>query len=515
MPAKPTVPAFATYEIIAIDLIAESALNPRKAFDESSLAELAASIKEKGVIQPIVVRPMADSYELVAGARRLRASKLAGVASIPAVIRVLDDKQVLEIMVIENAQRADVHPLEEADAFHSLIEKHGHTVETIAEKTGKPIPYVHQRLRFLALSPAALRRFSDGSILIGHALILCRLVDKAQDELLDKMFQPYNQRQGEDWVEITPVASRWTVHELRSQVRSTVLLQLSGAKFDTEDASLNKKAGPCSLCQTRTGAEAHLFGGELGDTDQCMNRKCYNQKLETHLGRIRRTQEKAGETVQWISTEWYSNQKDVLGTNKHEVAADGPIVGIYIDGKKQGEAVRIKLIGSAAAQPEDPAKVQYDHDREKWKETVGKGYRKLMKSALEAVCPKALGIDVARSVLATAVSEYSTDRAFGALGRNPKSDNGKDRLTEFQELIKSASEEDICKVLFLMPVYHDLHAQWNLGIWKLESAEKTANQFGIDHKDLLKQAKDAAGPQPEKPGAKPKKSKKSADKPAT
>src|SRR6476619_1398759 len=110
-------------DAIAIELVKPSATNPRKYFDEGKLAELAASIKAKGVIVPLVTRAVNGHYEIVAGERRWRASKIAGLATVPVVVRELTDVQVLEIQLIENLQREDVHPLEEADGFARLLKQ--------------------------------------------------------------------------------------------------------------------------------------------------------------------------------------------------------------------------------------------------------------------------------------------------------------------------------------------------------------------------------------------------------
>jgi ParB/RepB/Spo0J family partition protein len=189
-----------TEELKSIPLaqIAPSPTNPRKTFDAAKLQELANSIGTKGLIQPIVVRPYPalnpagvnpngkglPKYELVAGERRFRASKLASLETILSVVRELDDVQVLEIQTIENLQRDDVHPLEEADGYAALMKSAGYDVDQIAAKIGKSTKYVYDRIKLLQLIPAAKKYFLDGEITAGHAIQLARLSKDDQERIV-------------------------------------------------------------------------------------------------------------------------------------------------------------------------------------------------------------------------------------------------------------------------------------------------------------------------------------------
>ncbi len=145
---KSVLPVVSSIQDIPLAKIRESKTNPRRQFDESKLAELAENIRQHGVLQPILVRPLPDgeagTYELVARARRLRASKIAKRESIPATVRELTDAQALELQVIENVQRVDVHPLDEAQGYAALIQLQPstYTVETIASRVGRSPAYV-------------------------------------------------------------------------------------------------------------------------------------------------------------------------------------------------------------------------------------------------------------------------------------------------------------------------------------------------------------------------------------
>lgn len=164
---------------IELERIVPNPYQPRRHFDEAALAELAASIKEHGVIQPIIVRGVGDGYQIVAGERRFRASKMAGLAKIPAVVREFNEAQMMEIALVENIQRADLNPIEEASAMQRLMTEFGLTQERMAERVGRSRPYVANMLRLLTLPDDVKEHVSRGTISMGHARVLAGLADPA------------------------------------------------------------------------------------------------------------------------------------------------------------------------------------------------------------------------------------------------------------------------------------------------------------------------------------------------
>lgn len=146
---------------------------PRKTFDEKALRELANSIERNGVLQPLLVRPMADgSYQLVAGERRWRASRLAGLTEVPVVIKEMSDEQAMEIALIENLQREDLNPIEEAEGLYLLIERYNLTQEEAAARVGRSRPAIANALRLLNLPEEVRNMTKDGKISAGHARAL-------------------------------------------------------------------------------------------------------------------------------------------------------------------------------------------------------------------------------------------------------------------------------------------------------------------------------------------------------
>lgn len=257
---------------IPLACVIPSKTNPRKHFDEISIAELAESIKQHGVAQPILVRPlpttedMIDCVEIVAGERRYRASKLAGLESIPAIVRELTDVQALEIQVIENLQRQDVHPIEEAEGYHQLMKLHNYTADQLAEKVGKSRSYIYGRLKFCALAPAAREAFFDGKLSASTALLVARIpVESLQEHATEELANDGD-----------PLSYRAAVEHIQDRY----MLKLDRARFSIADAKLVKAAGSCEACTKRTGNQPILFKDV--DANICTDPNCFASKSRAH-----------------------------------------------------------------------------------------------------------------------------------------------------------------------------------------------------------------------------------------
>ena len=314
----------AQFERLPLDSIAPSPTNPRKHFDQAKLEELATSIRVHGVLQAILVRPkytvrvhqddltkrwyaeilnivgqwniqgvghdtqakakseaetLRNRYELVAGERRLRAAKLAGIATIPAVIRTLTDQQVLEMQVVENLQRDDLHPLEEADGYDRLIAKHGYTADTLADKIGKSRSYIYGRLKLAALTPTSRDLFYDGKFEVSVALLIARIPPNMQDQAAKEIAQ-----------------EGYTYREAVDVVQDGYMVDLKGAEFPTDDATLLPKAGACKACPKRSGNAKDLFT-DVKNPNVCTDPGCFEKKREAHKARLRAEYEAKGETI--------------------------------------------------------------------------------------------------------------------------------------------------------------------------------------------------------------------------
>ncbi len=174
-PQASRLPPEGEQKVVAIDMIRSSALNPRKDFREDDLAELAESIRQKGLVQPIVVRPDptgSGGYEIVAGERRWRAAQRAGLHTVAAIVRDLSDQEMLELAIIENVQRADLNAIEEATGYNELVDRYNYTQERLAEVIGKSRSHVANTLRLLKLPDPVRSLVRDGQLTAGHARAL-------------------------------------------------------------------------------------------------------------------------------------------------------------------------------------------------------------------------------------------------------------------------------------------------------------------------------------------------------
>ena len=264
----------AGFQTLALANIHESTTNPRRTFDESKLAELAESLRTQGLIQPITVRPNSEGYEIVAGARRFRAAHLAEMDEIPVRIVQLSDEQALEWQLIENSQRVDVHPYEEAQGFQRLLDLPGYDVATLAEKTGKSDSLIYARLALLQLVPEVAEAFQEERITASHANLIARLPQDSQKEAFAQCWR-------KDWQDNEP--HLLPAKYLSAWIANNVYLPLDEAPFDREDNTLNPTAGACSNCPRRSGYNTSLFADVAGD--QCLDATCYHAKLTEHVNR--------------------------------------------------------------------------------------------------------------------------------------------------------------------------------------------------------------------------------------
>lgn len=264
------------YRDLPLSVLTESKTNPRRFFEDSALNELAASIRSQGILSPLLVRPLTErSFEIVAGARRYRAAQLAEAETVPVRIVNLTDAEALEAQLIENLQRRDVHPLEEAQGFRALLnlDDPKYSIEQIAAKTGKSPAYCAQRVKLTELTAAVTEAFAKEDIGVGHALLLAKLQSAEQEQALSACFR-------EDWNGGQGKAKRilLPVRHLHHWIEQNILLILKDAPFSKTDPNVNPAAGACVDCPKRTGGNALLFADIKQDA--CTDPACYQSKLD-------------------------------------------------------------------------------------------------------------------------------------------------------------------------------------------------------------------------------------------
>ena len=267
---------------IPLGLLSPSSTNPRQHFNEDDLKELSETIRKSGVYQAILARPKEHGLEIVFGERRYRASLLAGKDTIPGIVREMTDAEVLEAQLVENLQRRDVHPMEEAEGYKRLVSltEPTYTVEQIAAKVGKSPAYITTRLKLTDLCDEAAAAFYQDHVGVGHGLLLAKLPPAQQIPALRACFKEvYNG--GEKATRVL-----LPVRNLQFWIASNILLILKDAPFNKRDVQLVPTAGSCADCPKRTGHNKLLFGDDLGKQgDQCTDPTCYQAKVEAHVAK--------------------------------------------------------------------------------------------------------------------------------------------------------------------------------------------------------------------------------------
>lgn len=263
---------------ILVSDICPSELNPRKTFDQESLAELAQNIKENGLVQPITIRKRPkDSdtkYEIVCGERRYRATVLNGDTEIQCIVKDLNDKQAFAAMIIENLQRKDVDPLEEAAAFTKLYNDGTMKIGEIAKMLGKSTSFVLGRIQLNNIIPEFVQLMRDGTLYLVHLLEICKLTKEQQKVLFDECFSP-------------ACIARWTqkilkLEILHAMIDEHVMKFLDTAKFDTKDCSFSC-GHDCEGCPLNTKNKPESF--KDANRPRCMDASCFTAKTMEYIFR--------------------------------------------------------------------------------------------------------------------------------------------------------------------------------------------------------------------------------------
>jgi ParB/RepB/Spo0J family partition protein len=347
---------------IPLEQLEASRNNPRRTMDEAGLQELAASIREHGVNNPLLVRPIdldcmtgdplpgearvGDAYEIICGHRRSEAATIAGLTSVPCIVRNLDDATAAELALIDNLQRVDVDAIEEADALGELRDRL-HSIQAVALKVGKEQSYVAQRLKLLTLTPWSRDALREKLITIDHALLLCRLAEEEQNAALkwtldhtagskkpvDKVIAEIVERRRDRAEKLAEDPEEYSYYRHHSfEPQSVVRLKAhiaedSGTPLDRApwplDADyLGSDAPACSACEKNTKANAPLFGDlDIGEPT-CTDRACFMEKASAFVRIQARTSEG---TAAPLRVSWKATSKEPrMGSTPNPKYPDGP-----------------------------------------------------------------------------------------------------------------------------------------------------------------------------------------------
>lgn len=448
-----------SFQTISLKNIEESKTNPRKRFDDKALAELAESIKGKGVLQPVLVRLLSkngtDKYELVAGARRFRAASIAGLEDIPCIVKEWTDEQALEVQVIENLQREDVHPLEEALGYKALLDTGHYEVEGIAAKVGKSLSYIYSRQKLLALSPEAQKEFLAGEITAGHAILLARVQDHYQELALTVMLWETtswgaNAKRGK-----TRKPNATSVRELSRWLKEYISNPLKTAPFDTKSATLLKQAGACHECPKRTGADKlGLFDDEDDGKDECLDPGCWQKKVQAHYKELlKAATAKHGLPAVFITGRYSSSIPGikVYGSYEWQKAdqAKAGYVGLVTDEKFRPVFILLGSQRQASSSPRDPAADRRRRALEVRKRKVQKEWRQTLQDRIEEHWPKKNDIELLRAIVSKEITKgYNSQKEaikkkLGWTGKDEANINKADEATLIRALFLVETEDEV------------------------------------------------------------------------
>jgi len=401
--------------VLALDVelgqLVESPLNPRTHYDPAGMAELVKSVRASGLLTPLLVRTVPGkhgrTYEIVAGSRRFRAAKEAGLGTVPVRVMELTDDQAAEAAIIENLQRRDVEPLDEAVGFAALLTRPGWDVAEICRRVGKPEEFVRLRIALSNLIPAAAKALEADKIRLGHAQALCRLI-------------PAQQEAGMKYLgSITYRGEIPQVGQLQRWIEDHVLMHLSGAPFSAKNPDLYEAAGACVACPKRTGASPVLFP-EVKKGDRCLDPICFGKKsaaaMEIRRGEI---EEREGRPPLLVSGESYVHPQDrkgldgvlVLGEYRKvapkDKRCDSARSALVVHGAGKGSVLTVcpdpkckthggsssSGSGAAVRSPEEKVRAAAEREKSRQRDEV---FLRARKQAVEALCnagePEYLGV---------------------------------------------------------------------------------------------------------------------------
>lgn len=517
--------------------IVRSKTNPRTHFDADYLKDLGASIQAHGILQPILVRPLPGArvqetaeerapgaplptHEIVCGECRWRASELAGVDDIPVLIRTLTDLQVLQVQLVENLKRKDLHPLEEAEGFERLMKDHGLTVEDIAAKVDKSASQIYVTLKLLELTPECREELYAGKLTRSTALLVARAPAYLQTQIAKDIMRPT----GEDQ---EPMSYR----QAQRYIHQHYMLQLAHAVFDIKDASLVPKAGSCGTCAKNTGANSDMFEDVKGG-DTCTDPKCFDAKKVAHYAAVTKDAAAKGQKViqgkeakeliayEGATPEGYRllDQRDYINgtytTLRKLAGKDGPAAVLIVDPftKLPVEAlpsdVANKLIKKADTQKKankEPRKADLE---EEFKEAWQARAIEQLHAAVMAGKSSGITVPIARHI----AQYYEQSLGAEAAERFARLFDIKDAKVgasnAIQNYLKTCADAMVGPALLVLMVEDDL-AAYN---GKFELADLIAGDAGIDLQDVQAQVKtdmlEAAAAKSPTPAAKPGKAKK-------
>lgn len=320
----------AQFRIVALTELQSSPSNTRQHYDSDAIKSLSESIKQHGILQPILVREIkptdakAPKYQVIAGERRFRAAKRAGLTNIPAHIKTMSEAEALSAQIVENLQREDVHPLDEADGLRRLKEEMKLEISEIAKRLSKDARHIARRLALTNLIEEARKDFRAGLITLAHALEICRLAPDIQPEALIVCYERksiWNQKEQTYTYLADKEKPIRPVRYLQEWLEQNIHLNLHKAPFKMDDVRLRADGLTCVECPHRTGHDQRLFA-DIKNGDTCLNPPCFQAKIQAFV-QIRKTEldAKSDKPAAYISSYYdsRSNEKNALSKGAYQI----------------------------------------------------------------------------------------------------------------------------------------------------------------------------------------------------
>ncbi len=495
--------------------IPANALMPR-----ASKNSLPAS-RPKGFAPLSLVRELEESkYEVVAGARRLRAAKLAELEKLPVRVVRLTDAEAIEAQCVENLQREDIHPLEEALGFKSLLElgEPAYTIAIIASRAGKSEAYVYGRIRLADLIPPVAEAFLKDQITIGHALLIAKLPASQQQEAFSAAFRGLWTSEGNSQVLIP-------VRELAAWIESNILLQLASAPFDKQDETLVPEAGSCVNCPKRSGFNKLLFPDVRKDS--CTSPDCYRAKIDAC---VKKTLEAKPQLIQ-ISAAWNSREGAPLGRNRYvELEIKKPKASgastklpanqkpcekmseaLVMDGGKRGQVIKVCADPACRVHhPDTPSPQQVERERAEERKRIEKEKlaittrHRILATILQRVSAPLKKADLL--TVAHYLIGHLSYSQVPALAKRHKVEAKKDSASAQELLVKQVStydESELCKLLLEISLLDSAYQRSSTS--REDVLMDAAKRYRVDTERLQKAvAKEFAAKREKKTRVKPK-----------
>jgi ParB/RepB/Spo0J family partition protein len=469
----------------------------RSMFDENALTSLATSIEEIGILQPLVARRVNGHFELVAGERRLLAAKKVGLTEVPVSVRELTDEQVLEVQLIENLQRADVHPMHEAEGYEAL-HRLGRSVEEIADRVGKSKAYVYARMKLLDLLPPARKAYYAGKLNASTALYIARVPKGLQQKAVKEITEF---RGGEGM----------SARQALEHIQDEYMLVLKGAAFDPADATLLPAAGACGPCPKRTGNNPGLFG-DVSNADVCTDVLCFREKVKAHgerlIGQARERGQKVIEGKQAAKLKDYGNSvaghvklddrnySDPKNRTWRQILGKEFVPTLFVD-PKGGEVLEVvprdelpapKKVAGAAADPYKAKQREQARKTELEQRYRRELFQKVRKASVarETYHLREVELQEAALQLFEDLSHDGKRLTFKALGwEATKSKHHHGGMFELPMDVSELRGLELAQFIRDMVLARELHF-WSYSSSKPESLEAAADELGVDAKAIRK-----------------------------